>query len=82
MGEVKISPYSSTIFSICFCRVEEPCLEVMATVFFLPWGQIIRKINFLVWEMSLLHCFIVTKEMNNVTYEIGNRNVTYFFLVA
>ena len=63
MGEVKMSLYSSTTLSICFCRAEEPFLEVVATIFFLPWGQIIRKTNFLVWEMSLLHCFAVTKEI-------------------
>ena len=63
MGEVKMSPYSSTTLSICFCRAEGPCLEVVAIVFFLPWGWIIRKMNFLVWEMSLLHCFAVTKEI-------------------
>ena len=38
-------------------------MEVVAIVFFFPWGQIIRKTNFLVWEMSLLHCFAVTKEI-------------------
>ena len=63
MGEVKISPYSSTNLSICYCHAEEPCLEVVAIVFFFPWGQIIGKMNFLVWEMSLLHCFAVTKEI-------------------
>ena len=63
MGEVKMSPYSSTTLSICFCHAEEPCLEVVAIIFFLPWGWIIRKTNFLVWEMSLLHFFVVTKEI-------------------
>ena len=58
-----MSPYSSTTLSICCCRAEEPCLEVVATVFFLPSGQIVKKINFLVWEMSLLHFFAVTKEI-------------------
>ena len=58
-----MSPYSSTTLSICRCHAEEPYLEVMATVFFFPWGRIIRKKNFLVWEMSLLHCFAVTKEI-------------------
>ena len=38
-------------------------MEVVAIVFFFPLGQIIRKMNFLVWEMSLLHCFVVTKEI-------------------
>ena len=38
-------------------------MEVVATVFFLPWGRIIRKTNFLVWEMSLLHFFTVTKDI-------------------
>ena len=49
--------------SICSCHVEGPCLEVMAIVFFFPWGCIIRKTNFPILEMSLLHCFTVTKEM-------------------
>ena len=35
-------------------------MKVMATVLFLPWG---RKKNSLVWEMSLLHCFAITKEI-------------------
>ena len=63
MGQVKMSQYSSTTLSICCWCVEEPCLQVVATVFFFPWGWIIRKTNFLVWEMSLLHCFAVTKEI-------------------
>ena len=63
MGEVKMSPYSSTTLSIFCCRAEEPFLEVMAIVFFLSWERIIRKKKFLVWEMSLLHCFVVTKEI-------------------
>ena len=63
MGEVKMSSYSSTTLSICCCHAEEPCLEVVATLFFLPWGRIIRKKKFLVLEMSLLHCFAVTKEI-------------------
>ena len=58
-----MSPYSSTTLSIRCCCAEEPYLEVVATIFFLPWGRIIRKKNFLVWEMSLLHCFAVTKEI-------------------
>ena len=57
-----MSPYSTTL-SICCCHAEEPCLEVVAIVFFFPWGRIIRKKNFFVWEMSLLHCFAVTKEI-------------------
>ena len=63
MGEVKMSPYSSTTLSIYFCLADEPFLEVVTTIFFLPWGWIIRKTNFVVWEMSLLHCFAVTKEI-------------------
>ena len=38
-------------------------MEVVATVFFLPRGWIIKKTNFLVLDMSLLHCFVVTKEI-------------------
>ena len=38
-------------------------MEVVATIFFFPWGRIIKKTNFLVFEMSLLHCFVVTKEI-------------------
>ena len=63
MGEVKMSPYSSTTLSICCFHAKDPCLEVVATVFFLHWGRVIKKTNFLVWEMSLLHYFAVTKEI-------------------
>ena len=63
MGDLKMSPYSSKTLSIYFFRNEDPCLEVVATIFFLPWGWIIRKTNFLVWEMRLLHFFVVTKEI-------------------
>ena len=38
-------------------------MKVMTTVFFFPWGRIIKKKNFLVWEMSLMHCFAITKEI-------------------
>ena len=67
-----MSTYSSMTLSICCCRVEDPCLEVVATILFFPWGRIIRKKNFPVFEMSLLHCFIVTKEIaaDNGTYGI------------
>ena len=64
VGEVKMSPYSSTTLSICCCHAEKPYLEVVAIVFFLPRGRIIRKKKFLVLEMSLLHCFAVTKEIS------------------
>ena len=74
MGEVKVSLYSSTTLSICCFHVEEPCLEVVAIVFFLPWGRIIRKTNFLVWEMSLLHCFAVTIE---ITVGGGTSGILY-----
>ena len=63
VGEVNMSRYSSTTFSICCCHVEEPCLEVMAMILFFPWECIIKKTNFPVLEMSLLHCFAVTKEI-------------------
>jgi hypothetical protein len=62
-GEVKMSLYSSMNLSICCFHATGPCLEVMAIVFLFPSGWIIRKTNFLVLEMSLLHCFAVTKEM-------------------
>ena len=58
-----MSLYSSTTLSICCCRAKDPYLEVVATIFFFPWGWIIKKKKFLVWEMSLLHCFAVTKEI-------------------
>jgi hypothetical protein len=58
-----MSSYSSTTLSFCCFCATGPCLEVMATVFLFPLGRIIRKTNFLVLEMSLLHCFSVTKEM-------------------
>ena len=63
MEEVKMFSYSSMILSIYCCCIEGPCLEVLATVFFSPWGHIIRKTKFSVLEMSLLHFFAVTKEM-------------------
>ena len=62
-GELKISSYYSMTLSICWCCAEEPSLEVVATIFFLPWGWIIRKTNFMVREMILLHLFAVIKEM-------------------
>ena len=55
--------YSSRAFSIYFFHTEEPCIEVMATIFFFPLGKIIRKKKFLVWEMILLHFFAKIKEM-------------------
>jgi hypothetical protein len=58
-----MSSYSSMNLSICCFHVVGPYLEVMATVFLFPSRWIIRKTNFLVLEMSLLHCFAVTKEM-------------------
>jgi hypothetical protein len=62
-GEVNMSSYSSMTLSIYCFHAAGPCLEVMATVFLFPSGRIIRKTNFLVLEMSLLHCFAVTKKM-------------------
>ena len=58
-----MSSYSSMNLSICCCRAEGPYLEVMTTVLFFPSGRIIKKTNFLVLAMSLLHCFAITKEM-------------------
>ena len=58
-----MSSHSSMTLSIYFFRAVGPCLEFMATVFLFPSGWIIRKTNFLVLEMSLLHLFAVTKEM-------------------
>jgi len=63
VGEVEMSLYSSMTLSIYCCCVEEPCLESVVTTFFLPWERIIRKAKFLVWEMILVHCFAVIKEM-------------------
>ena len=63
MGEVNMSQYSSMTLSICCCGAKGPYLEVVATIFFLSRGQIIKKKNFSVLEMSLLHCFTVTKEI-------------------
>ena len=60
-GEVKMSLYSSMTLSICYYCAEEPCLEFVATIFFLSWGWIIRKTNFLVCEMILLHFFAEIK---------------------
>ena len=63
MGEEKISLYSSMTLSIYCCYAEEPYLEAMATTLFFPWWRIIRKTNFLVLEMILLHFYVVIKEM-------------------
>ena len=67
-----MSSYSSMTLSICSYHVEEPYLEVMDIVFFFPLGRIIKKTNLPVLEMSLLHCFVVTKEMvvGGATYDI------------
>ena len=67
-----MSRYSSMTFSSCFCHADGPYLKGVATIFFLPRGWIIKKTNFLVLEMSLLHCFAVTKEITIVggTYGI------------
>jgi len=72
MGEARISLYSYRTLSIYCCCEEQPCLEVVATTFFFPWGKIIRKINFLVWEVILLHGFPLIKEMavGGATYGI------------
>ena len=58
-----MSHYSSMTLSICFCCAEGPYLEVVAMILFLPCGWIIKKTNFPVVEMSLLHCFAITKEI-------------------
>ena len=58
-----MSSYSSMTLSIYSCHAEGPCLDVMPTIFFFPWGHIMRKTNLPVLEMILLHCFAVTKEM-------------------
>ena len=63
VGEAKISLYSSMTLSIYCCCAEEPCLEAATKTFFMPWGWIIRKTNLLVWEILLLQCFVVIKEM-------------------
>ena len=63
VGEEKMSSYSSTNFYIYFCRAGEPCFEDVATILFFSYGRILMKINFLVWEIILLHCFAVVKEM-------------------
>ena len=63
MSEEKLSSYSSMTLSICCSRQREPCFEVVATIFFFPCERVVRKMNFLVWETILLHCFAVVKEM-------------------
>jgi len=67
-----MSSYSSKTLSSYWCHVEGPCLEVVAIVFFFPWGLIIRKTNFPILEMSLLHCFTITREMavSSATFSI------------
>ena len=63
MSEEKLSSYSSITFSIYCKRAREPCFKFVATIFFFPYDQFVRKINFLVWEIILLRCFAVVKEM-------------------
>ena len=63
MSEEKLSSYSSITLSICCNRAREPYFEVVATIFFFPYEQFVRKMNFLVWETILLRCFAVVKEM-------------------
>ena len=63
MSEEKIFLYSSMTLSICCSCSGEPFFEVVATVLFFPYERVVRKINLLVWETMLLHCFAVFKDM-------------------
>ena len=49
----------------CCCCVEEPFAGVMdvVTIFPLLWERIRQKMNFLVWEMSLLPFLVEIKEV-------------------
>ena len=57
VGEEKTSLYSSTTLSIYCCHTGETSLEFVATIFFLPFGRIVMKKKFLVWEIILLIFF-------------------------
>jgi hypothetical protein len=74
MGEEKMSLYSSMISSTCFCCKERLCIEVMnvATIFFSLGAQITKNMNFLVYEMTLLHFLADIKEIavGSVTFGI------------
>ena len=72
MSEEKMSSYSSMTLSIYCSCAGEPCFEVVATIFFFPYGRVVRKINFLVWETILLRCFALVKEMTGggTTFDI------------
>jgi hypothetical protein len=65
MGEDKMSLYSSTIPSTCFCCTKRLCVEVMdvAETFYLLRARITKKTNFSVYEMALLHCLAEIKEI-------------------
>ena len=65
VGEGKMVLYYFMIVSLYCCCVEEPFMSVMdvATIFPFLWERTIQKMNFLVWEMSLLHFLVVIKEV-------------------
>lgn len=64
MGEEKFFLCSFMTVSL-YCCVEEPFTGVMdaATIFPLLWDWTRQKMNFLVWEMSLLHFLAMIKEV-------------------
>ena len=66
VGEEKLFLCSVMTLSICcYCCVDEPFAGVMdvVTIFPLLWERTIYKMNFLVWEMSLLPFLAVIKEV-------------------
>ena len=54
-----------TVYICCYCCVKEPFAGVMdvVTIFPLLWERTRQKMNFLVWEMSLLPFLAVIKEV-------------------
>ena len=58
-----MSSYSSMNFFISCSCAGEPCFEAVATIFILVCGRIVKKINLLLLETILLHCFAVVKDM-------------------
>jgi hypothetical protein len=74
VGEEKMSLYSSTIPSTFFYYKERLCVEVtdVATTSCSLRAWITKKMNFSVYEMTLLHFLIEIKEMavDNATFDI------------
>jgi hypothetical protein len=69
VGEEKMSLYSSTILSTCFCCKDRLYVEVtdVVTTLCLLRSWITKKRNLSICEMTLLHCLANIKEI-----EVGN----------